>query len=133
MTTPTPTTPPRDTHAYEPRSASEEIERVAFGAEVAAGGTLRAVEVAAVVLLGLLVCPPLAILVVVVAVPLLAAALVVGVVVGVLSAPYLLVHHFRGGGHLSLLGHRLRHAGRALLDLAPHRIAADARKLDPGR
>jgi hypothetical protein len=131
MTTTKPTAPPQDSHAYEPRSPSEEIERVAVDAELAAGGTLRAVEVAAVVLLGLLVCPPLAILAVVVAVPLLAMALVVAV----LSAPYLLVHHFhtRDGRHASLLAHRLRHAGRALVDLAPHRIVADARKLDPGR
>ena len=101
----------------------------------AAAGALRAVEVAAVVLLGLLVCPPLAILAVVVVVPLLVSALVLGLLVAVVSTPYLLVHHFRGhhGGHLSLLGHRLRHAGRALIDLAPHRIVADARKADPGR
>ena len=49
----------------------EEIEHLALEADVAVGGGLRAVEVAAVVLVGLLVCPPLAILVVVVAVPLL--------------------------------------------------------------
>jgi hypothetical protein len=59
------------------------------------------------------------------------AALVLGLIAAVLSTPYLLVHHFRGhrGGHLSLLAHRLRLAGRALVDLAPHRIVADARKL----
>ena len=46
------------------------------------------------------------------------------------SLPYLLVHHLRGGdgGHLRLLAHRLRHAGRALIDLLPHRIVAGARK-----
>ena len=65
------------------------------------------------VLLGLLVCPPLVILVVVVVVPLLAMALVLGLIAAVLSAPYLLVHHFRGHDrrHASLLAHRLR-AGR---------------------
>ena len=81
-------------------------------------------------LIGLLVCPPLAILAVLVVVPLLVIALVLGLLAAVLSTPYLLVHHLRGHhGHLSLLAHRLRHAGRALLDLLPHRIVADARKL----
>jgi hypothetical protein len=113
----------------------EEIEHLALEAEVAVGGGLRAVEVAAVVLVGLLVCPPLAILVVVVAVPLLVTAVVLGLLGAVLATPYVLVRHFRGhpGGHLALLKHRLRRAGRALFDLAPHRIHADARRLDPSR
>ena len=86
-------------------------------------------------LLGLLVCPPLAILAFVVFAPLLVAALAVGLLAVVLSAPYLLVHHFRAGhgDHMSLLAHRLRHAARALVDLAPHRIVADVRKLHPHR
>jgi uncharacterized membrane protein len=132
MTTPKPITPPDVAHAYEPRSPSARIDEIASEADLAAGGALRAVEVAAVVLLGLLVCPPLMILAVVVVVPLLVIALVIGLVVAVLSAPYLLVHHFRGPdrAHLPLLAHRLRHAGRALVDLAPHRIVADARKVD---
>jgi hypothetical protein len=113
----------------------EKIEHLALEAEVVVGGGLRVVEVAAVVLVGLLVCPPLAILVVVVAVPLLAAALVLGLLAAVLATPYVLVRHFRGhpGGHLALLKHRLRRAGRALFDLAPHRIHADARRLTTGR
>jgi hypothetical protein len=113
----------------------EEIEHLAFEAEVAGGGGLPAVEVAAVVLLGLLVCPPLAILVVVVAVPLIVTAVVLGLIGAVLATPYVLVRHLRGhpGGHLALLKHRLRHAGRALFDLAPHRIHADARRLTAGR
>ena len=96
-------------------------------AEVAVGGGLRAVEVAAVVLVGLLVCPPLAILVVVVVVPLLVTALVLGLLAAVLATPYLLVQHFRGhpGGHLALLKHRLRRAGRAL---ARSRAAPDPRR-----
>jgi hypothetical protein len=87
------------------------------------------------VLLGLLVCPPLLILVVVVVAPLLAMALVLGLIAAVLSAPYLLFHHLRGhdGRHAALLAHRLRGAGRALVALAPHRIVADARKTAPGR
>ena len=113
----------------------ERIEHVALVADVAVGGGLRAVEVAAVVLVGLLVCPPLAILVVVVAVPLLVTAVVLGLLGAVLATPYVLVQHFRGhpGRHLALLMHRLRRACRALLDLAPHRIHADARRLDPSR
>ena len=129
MTTSKPITPP---HEYEWLSRSEEIEGVAG---LAVGGGLRAVEVAAVVLLGLLVCPPLAILAVVVVLPLLVMALVLGLVVAVLSIPYLLVHRFRGHhrGHASLFAHRLRGAGRALLDLAPRRIVADAGKAVHGR
>jgi Flp pilus assembly protein TadB len=121
--------------AYEPTSTAERVEKDASLASLAAGDTLRGVEVAAVVLLGLLVCPPLLILVVVVVVPLLAMALVLGLIAAVLSAPYLLVHHFRAhdGRHASLLAQRLRGAGRALVDLAPHRIVADARKTAPGR
>jgi hypothetical protein len=112
----------------------EEIEHLALEADVAVAGGLGAVEIAAVVLVGLLVCPPLAILVVVVAVPLLVTAVVVGLLAAVLATPYVLVRHLRGhpGGHLSLLQHRLRRAGRALLDLAPYRIHADVRRLNPG-
>jgi hypothetical protein len=119
--------------AYEPLSRTEKLEDEASIAGVAAAEALRGVEVVAVVLLGLLICPPLAILVVVVVVPLLVTALVLGLVVAVLSTPYLLVHHFRGhnGGHGALFMQRLRHAGRALLDLAPHRIVAGARKHGP--
>jgi di/tricarboxylate transporter len=121
MTTPT---------THEPYTPAEKLEEEASLAGLAAGESLRAVEVAAVVFLGLLVCPPLAILAVVVVIPLLATALVLGLVAAVLSAPYLLVHHLRGqhGGHGALLARRLRQAGRALVDLLPHRIVADARK-----
>ena len=135
MTTPKPIRSPGTPDAYKPLSPAEKLEQEASLAGVAAGGALRAVEVGAVVLLGLLVCPPLAILVVVVVVPLLVTGLVLGLLAAVLSTPYLLVHQFRGhhGGHGALLMHRLRRAGRALLDLLPHRIVADARKVQPGR
>jgi hypothetical protein len=111
-------------------SRAEHVEEEAALAGVAAAEGLQAAEVAVVVLLGLLVCPPLAILAVVVVVPVLAIALVLGLVLAVLSAPYLLVHHFRSEHrrHLPLLAQRVRHAGRALADLAPHRIVADAHK-----
>jgi hypothetical protein len=103
-------------------------EDAALAGEVAAGG-LRAFEVAIIVLLGLLLCPPLAILVFLVVAPLLVLAVVLGLLVAIVTAPYLLFHHLRGhgGGHAPLLRQRLRHAGRALIDLLPHRIVADAR------
>jgi hypothetical protein len=132
MTTPKPI---RSQDAHEPLSPGEKLEEDASLAAVAVGEALRAGEVALVVFVGLLVCPPLAILVFLVVVPLLVTALVLGLLVAVLSTPYLLVHHFRGphGGHAALLAHRLRRAGRAAVDLLPHRIVADARKVDPGR
>ena len=108
-------------------SPAEKLEGDALLAGEAVAVTFRGIEIAAVVLLGLLVCPPLAILVVV---PLLVLALVLGLLAAVVSTPYLLVHHVRGHhDHLSLLAHRLRRAARALVDLLPHRIVADARKL----
>src|SRR3954451_3242686 len=113
-----------------PPSTAERLEADAALAGIAAAETLRGIEAGGGVLLGPLVCPPLAILAVVVVVPLLAIALVLGLIVAVVSAPYLLVHHFRGHGrhHLPLLSHRLRYAARAVVDLAPHRIVADARR-----
>jgi hypothetical protein len=129
MTTSKPINSPGAPDAYE------KLEEDASRAAVAVGDALRAGEVALVVFVGLLVCPPLAILVFLVVVPLLVTALVLGLVVAVLSTPYLLVHHFRGphGGHGALLAHRLRRAGRALVDLLPHRIVAGARTGDHGR
>jgi hypothetical protein len=135
MTTPKPITPLGAPDGHEPLSRAEKLEEDVSLAGVAAGDALRSVEVAAVVLLGLLVCPPLAILVVLVVVPLLVTALVLGLLAAVLATPYLLVQHFRGhaGGHLPLLKHRLLLAGRSLFDLAPHRIHADARNVNPRR
>jgi len=129
MTTSKPLTSPGASGAHAPTSHTEIFEEDASLVAVAAADTLRAVEVVGAVLVGLLVCPPLAILAFVFVVPFLVVALVVGLLVAVLSTPYLLVHHFRGHyeGHLSLLAHRLRHATRALVDLAPHRIVADVR------
>ena len=130
MTTPKPIRSPGGPDSSQSPSPAERLEEDAvLAGEVVAGG-LRAVEVTAVVLLVLLVCPPLAILAFVVVGPLLVVALVLGLIAAVLSTPYLLVHHFRGHErrHLPLLAHRLRRAGRALIDLAPHRVVADARK-----
>jgi hypothetical protein len=119
----------------ESPSPVEMLEQDALVTGYAAAGAVRGVEVAAILLLGLLICPPLAILAVVVIVPLLAIAVVVALLAAVLTVPYLLVQHARShhGGHGSVLAHRLRVAGRAVLDLAPHRIDAAARKLHSGR
>jgi hypothetical protein len=114
----------------EPPSTAEKLEQDALVTGYAAAGTLRGVEIAAIVLIGLLVCPPLAILVSVVVLPLLVIALAIGLLVAVLSVPYVVVQRLRGhhGGHGAVLMHRLRVAGRAVVDLAPHRIDAAARK-----
>jgi hypothetical protein len=120
---------------HEPLSTAEKLEEDAEIGSAAVVGGLRAVEVAAVVLLGLLVCPPLAILAFLVVVPVLGLGLVLGLLAAILSTPYLLVHHFRARdrGHGSLFVHRLRRAGRALHDLLPHRLVADARQGGRGR
>jgi hypothetical protein len=78
-----------------PRTAAETIEGDASHAAPAAGEALRGAEIALVVLLALLVCPPPAILTVVVVLPLLALALVAGVLAAVLPVPYLLAHSRR--------------------------------------
>jgi hypothetical protein len=75
------------------------------------GGGLRVVEIGAVVLLGLLVCPPLLILAVLVAVPVVAVSAVVAAVVAAIAVPTVLVrhvlaHHRAHGSTLFL--HRLR-------------------------
>ncbi|HEX5857060.1 MAG TPA: hypothetical protein VFY91_03030 [Microbacterium sp.] len=135
MTTPNSIGSPGGTDSYEPLSPTEKLEEDAvLAGEIVAGG-LRAIEVTAVVLLGLLICPPLAILAFLVVAPLLVAALVLGLIAAVLSTPYLLVHHLRGNDrrHLPMLANRLHRVGRALIDLAPHRIVADARKLTARR
>ena len=135
MTTHNQTRPPGAPDAYEPPSTVEVLEEDAEVAGAAVVGGLRAVEVVAVVLLGLLVCPPLAILAFLVFAPLFVLALALGLLVFIVSTPYLLVHHFRAGhgDHMSLLRHRIRHAARAIVDLAPHRIVADVRKRHPHR
>jgi hypothetical protein len=116
-------------------TTTERLEEDALVAGYAAAGAVRGIEIAAIVLLGLLICPPLAILVVVVVAPLLAIGLVLALLAAVLTLPYVLYHHIRHphGGHGTVLAHRLRTAGRALFELAPHRIAAAARRLEPHR
>jgi hypothetical protein len=87
--------------------------RVEFAEELIAdtGAGLRIAEIALVILLGLLVCPPLLILAVIVAAPLLAISLLVAALVAATAVPTLLVrrvraHHRAHGSTLFL--HRLR-------------------------
>jgi hypothetical protein len=83
------------TDAYEPLSHVEKLEDEASRAGLVVAEGLRGIEIAAVVLIGLLVCPPLAILAFLVVGPILVVALVLGLIAAVLSAPYLLVRHLR--------------------------------------
>ena len=115
-------------HPNESYSDTERIEEVATEVGLVGALTVRAVEVGTFVLIGLLVVPPLFILVAVVVVPLVALTLLVSLVAAVLATPYLIVRHVRGhrAGH-AVLRHRLGHAFHALLDLAPHRLLAAIR------
>ena len=83
-------------------------DRVAL-IELGAPWLVRAAEIAAIVLVFLLVCPPLLILLVVVAVPLLALAGVVATVTSFLAIPVLLARHLRGrrAHHTRLVASRL--------------------------
>jgi hypothetical protein len=121
-------------HPNEPNSATERVEEAASEIGVVGALTLRAVEVGTLVLIGLLVCPPLFILVVVVVVPLVALTVLVSLIAAVLATPYLIVRHVRGhrAGH-AVLRHRLGRAFHALLDIAPHRLLAAIRRSHPAR
>jgi hypothetical protein len=129
MNAPAQSTPQQDPHADNARAAIEEIQEAASFVGLAAALALRAVEVCAVVLLGLLVCPPLLILTFLVIAPLVVAAVVVSLVA---AAPYLLVRRLRGHHvpHASVFARRLRHAGHAIVGLLPHQVAREARR-DP--
>src|SRR4029079_4074225 len=104
-------------------SPTDRLENDALLAGEGAAGALRGIEIAAVVLIGLLICPPPAILATLLVLPLLLIATVAGLVLIVLSLPYLLVHHLRGGdgGHLRLLAHPPLPAGGALSRPLAHR------------
>ena len=118
----------------ETYSATERVEEV--GSEIGLAGalTLRAVEVGTLVLVGLLVCPPLFILVTVVVVPLVALTVLVSLVAAVLATPYLIVRHVQGhrAGH-AVLRHRLGRAFHALMDIAPHSLLAAIRQSHTAR
>ena len=121
MTTPPPSTPHRPV---------EEIEEAASFVGLAGAFALRAVEICAVVLIGLLVCPPLLILTFLVVAPLVAATVVGSLIFAVLATPYLLVRRLRGHHvpHASVFVARLRHAWSAIVDLLPHRILREAHR-----
>jgi hypothetical protein len=123
------TTLERPQQPNEPYTATERVEEVASDVGVAGALALRAVEIGALVLLGLIICPPLFILVVVVVVPLVALTVLLSLVAAVLATPYLIVRHIRGhhAGH-AVLRQRLGHAYHALLDIAPHRLIAAIRR-----
>jgi Flp pilus assembly protein TadB len=116
----------------EPYSATERVEEAATEIGLVGALTLRAVEVGILVLIGLLVCPPLFILVVVVVVPLVALTVLVSLIAAVLATPYLIVGHVRGHrARHAELRHRLGRAFHALLDIAPHRLLAAIRRSHP--
>src|SRR5215213_153557 len=121
MTTPPPSAPHRPV---------EEIEEAASFVGLAVAFGLRAVEIGATVLIGLLVCPPLLILTFLVVTPLVAATVLGSLIFAVLATPYLLVRHLRGHHvpHASVFVTRLRHAWRAIVDLLPHRVLREAHR-----
>lgn len=129
MTTPSRASSPQAPDAYERPTPVEQLEQAASYTELAAGGVLRAVEIALGALLTLLLCPPLLILVVVVGVPLIATVAVVALVAAAVAAPYLLVRRLRGHHtpHVDVFAERARHAAHALVDLLPHRVHRAAR------
>ncbi len=117
-----PPSPARD--AYEPPTPTEELEQAATAVELGAGAALRTVEIALAVFFGLLICPPLFILVVIVALPLVVTVAIAAIVGGVVLAPVLLIRHLRGhhNPHVDEYRARVRHAAHALVELLPHRV-----------
>ena len=78
-----------------PHQAAVDREEIEDVVALAPGIVVRGAEVGMAAFIGLLVCPPLAILAVVVVVPLLAVAIVVGLLAAIVAMPYLLVRHVR--------------------------------------
>ena len=89
---------------------TSELSRDASFAELAAGTIVRAVEIAAIGLVLLLVCPALAILAVVVGAPLAALALIVAVFTGAFEVLRFVVRHLhrRREHHTQLVLRRLQ-------------------------
>src|SRR5688572_26039324 len=96
------------------RTRVERTEEELSWAGLALAGTIRTAELAVIVLIALLVCPPLAILTVVVVVPLIALAVVVGAIAAVIALPVFVVHHLHRhrAPHAHALVHRLARLGR---------------------
>jgi hypothetical protein len=113
------------------RTRVERTEEELSWAGLALAGTIRAAELAVIVLIALLVCPPLAILTVVVVVPLIALAVVIGAVAAVIALPVFVIHHLhrQRAPHAHALVHRLARLGRedsALAASRARRIAGRA-------
>jgi hypothetical protein len=106
------------------RSPLERTEEELSWAGLAVAGTIRTGELAAIALLALLVCPPLAILTVVVVVPLIALAVVIGAVAAVIALPVFVVRHLHRhrAPHAHALVHRLAQLGRKDSALAASRV-----------
>jgi uncharacterized membrane protein len=96
------TAPSEDT-----RTGLERVEEELSWVGLAIAGTLRAAELAVIVLIALLVCPPLAILTVVVVVPLIALAVVIGAAAAVIALPVFVVRHLHH--HRAPRAHELVH------------------------
>jgi len=97
--------------AVSEHQAETDREEIEEAAAEGVGILLRGAEIGLVVLIGLLLVPPLAILAVVVVVPFLAIAIVVGLPVATVATPYLLVRHVREHHRTqrsSALAHHLR-------------------------
>jgi hypothetical protein len=122
MNTTEPMPPP--TRADEPPSAIERSEEVLSWAGVAAVGTIRAVELAAIAVAVLLVVPPLAILVAVVVLPAIALTALVAVVVAVVAVPVFVVRHAHRhrAAHAHQVVRRLADLGRSEQALTRSRV-----------
>jgi hypothetical protein len=113
------------------RTGVERVEEELSWVGLAVAWTIRAVELAVIAVIALLVCFPLAILTVVVVAPLLALAIVVAAVVGVIALPVFVAHHLHRhrAPHAPALVHRLARLGRedsALAASRARRLAARA-------
>jgi hypothetical protein len=110
--------------SQDTRTRVERTEEELSWAGLALAGTIRAAELAVIVLIALLVCPPLAILTVVVVVPLIALALVIGAVAAVIALPVFVVRHLHRhrAPHAHALVHRLARLGREDSALAASRV-----------
>ena len=114
------------TATEDTRTRVERTEEELSWAGLALAGTIRAAELAVIVVIALLVCPPLAILTVVVVVPLIALAVVIGAVAAVIALPVFVVHHLHRHraphAHAHALVHRLARRGREDSALAASRV-----------
>jgi uncharacterized membrane protein len=106
------------------RTGLERTEEELSWIGLAVAGTFRAAELAVIVIIALLVCPPLAILTVVVLVPLIVLALGIGALAAVIALPVFVVRHLHRhrAPHAHELVHRLARLGRKDSALAASRV-----------